>query len=67
MPMTTHEAARRTLSTLIRAFHRDEIEEGKFRALVYSFNCLLAYFKFSADIEIEERLDRIEEALGARR
>ena len=63
LPMNGHDAARRTLARLIRAFHQDELDEKKFRALVYGFGTLLSYFKHSADLEIESRLEALEEQL----
>ena len=64
LPMKSHDEARRTLSRLIRAFHAGEIEESKFRVLVYAFSALLSYFKHSADVEIEKRLDELEQRMG---
>ena len=63
LTLHTHDSARRTLGRLIRAFHKDEIDEAKFRATVYAFNSLLAFFKLDAELGIEERLERIEQAL----
>jgi hypothetical protein len=47
----------------MRAFHKDEIDEAKFRAMVYAFNSLLAFFKLDAELDIEARLEAIEKAL----
>ena len=61
--MKDHNAARLTLARLIRCYHRDELEETKFRAMVYGFNTMLSYFKHAADLRIEDRLDEIETEL----
>ena len=62
-----HNAARLSLARLIRSFHRGELKEDKFRALIYGMNCLLGYFKLAADIRIEDRLDAIEDQLSEKR
>ena len=61
--MKNHNAARLTLSHLIREFYRGEITEDRFRALVYGFNCLLGFFKLDMDSEYGARLEAIEVAL----
>ena len=66
LTLHTHDAARRTLGRLMRAHYNDEIEESKFRAMVYSFNALLAFFKLDAELDIEARLEAIEKALEIR-
>jgi hypothetical protein len=63
LTLSKHDSARRTLGRLIRAFHADDIDEAKFRAMVYGFNALLAYFKLDAELDIEARLEAIEKAL----
>ena len=62
--LTKHDAARRTLGRLIRAYHEDKLEESKFRAMVYGFNALLAYYKLEADLRIEDELNDIREHVG---
>ena len=63
LTLHTHDSARRSLGRLLRLFHNDDIDEGKFRAMVYGFNALLAYFKLDAELDIEARLEAIEKAL----
>lgn len=66
LPLKTHDAARRQLSALIRDFKRQEGQErdiGGFRALVFAFGTLLQYFKHEADLEIEQRIEAIEQRL----
>ncbi|MAG13622.1 MAG: hypothetical protein CMN78_03385 [Spirochaetales bacterium] len=62
--MKTHDHARRTLARLMRAYHADELDEKKFRAMIYGFATLLGYFKHAADLRIEERLEAIEDQLS---
>lgn len=61
--LRTYSEARKQLTRLIRSFHKGEIEQGDFRALVYAFSALLHYFKFEKDIELEQRIERLEQAL----
>ena len=64
--MRDHNAARLTLARLIRSYHRGEMESQTFRDLVYGFNTLLSYFKHAADLDIEKRLEAIENALSGK-
>ena len=59
----THEAARLSLGRLLRQYQADEIPSQQFRDLVFGMNSLLAYFRFATDLEIEKRLDVIEDAI----
>ena len=59
-----HQAARRTLARLLRVFHSNpRANIPRFRAEVYGLNCLLSYFQLEADLEIEKRLEDLEELL----
>ena len=64
MPLRNHDEARRALSRKIRAFDDDTLDEKKFRAECYGLKGLLEYFKFGADLKIEERIAAIEKELG---
>ena len=64
VPLRTHDSARRTLSSFIRAFRRGELDKDTFRCLVYGMTALLGYFRFKADLDIERRLDEIEKTLS---
>ncbi len=59
----SHNTARLSLGRLIRAYQAGGMESQMFRDLVYSMNTLLAYFKHDADLEIEKRLEAIEDSL----
>ena len=59
----SHNTARLSLGRLIRAYQKGEMESQMFRDLTYGMNTLLSYFKHAADLEIEKRLDAIEDAL----
>ncbi len=63
--LKSYSEARNQLARLIKSFHQGEIEQGDFRALVYGFSALLQYFKYEKDIELEERIEKIEKALEA--
>lgn len=63
MRLSTHDNARRALASLINKRRRGELDTTEFRDLTYGFGKLLEYFKFAADLRIEERLDAIEERL----
>ena len=56
-------AARLTLARIMRAYLAKKIDATTYRNLVYGLSAMLAYFKFEADAVIEERLERIEEAI----
>lgn len=63
----THEKARLSLGRFIREYSKgDEIESQTFRDIVYAMNTLLAYFKHASDLEIERRLEVIEDQLEQR-
>lgn len=63
--LSTPEASRKTYARILRAFNIGELDEGKFRALVYGLSHYLEYWKFEKDLQIESRLKAIEEKLGA--
>ena len=61
--LNTPVNARKTLSRLIRLVDSGEIQDGRFRTLVYGMAKLLEYFRFEKDLEIEARLTEIERRL----
>jgi hypothetical protein len=63
MRLNTIENSRRTLASIIREFHKGKIDETTFRALVYGMSKLLEYFRIEKELQIEERLDAIEDRL----
>jgi len=66
MSLNTHDKARKALARLIREFRRAEKNErdvAGFRALVYAFSTLLQFFSFEKNLEVEQRLEKIEQKL----
>jgi hypothetical protein len=63
--LKSYSDARKQLARLIKSFHQREIDQADFRALVYGFSALLQYFKHEKDIELEQRIEKIEDALEA--
>ena len=63
MPLNTLEHSRQQLTKLIRLRRNQEMETSLFRDLTYSFSVLLQYWKLEKDIEIEKRLEAIENSL----
>jgi hypothetical protein len=63
LTLNTLENTRKTLSRIIRKYNAGEIEDVKFRNLVYAFSHLLGYWRTEKDLEIEERLTKLEEKL----
>ena len=63
----THEKARLSLGRLLREYQREDIPSQQFRDLVYGMNLLLSYFKHASDLEIEARLEVIEDQLEQQR
>lgn len=61
--LKTHGDARRTLARLLREYDRDEIEAIKFRNLIYALSKLLEFFKHAQNVEVEQRIERIEQML----
>jgi hypothetical protein len=64
VPLRTHDSARRTLASFIRAYRRGELDKDLYRGLVYGMSALLGYFKLESDLRIEERLDAVEAAIA---
>lgn len=62
--LNTVENSRRTLAAMIREYHKGNLEESNFRALVYGMSKLLEFFRVEKDLEIEKRLEEIESKLG---
>lgn len=59
--LNTHQNARKSMARLIRLYDKDEISDTKFRNLCYALSRLLEYFRFEKDLEVEERLDKLEQ------
>ena len=55
--------SRKTLARIIRWYFAGEIAAEKYRNLVYGISNLLNAFKLESGLEIEKRIERIEELL----
>ncbi len=58
--------SRKSLTRIIRLFNAGNIAEAKFRALIYGFANLLQYWKVEKDLEIEKRIEAIEDIVNAK-
>lgn len=56
-------SARSTFARIIRGYGRGEIAEDVYRSAIYGLSGLLAYLKTDQEIELERRLEAIEQAL----
>ena len=65
--LSTPDATRETFACVITEYAEGRISENQARTLSYLLSNYLPYWKFLKDIEIEERLEAIEQALEARR
>mgnify|MGYP007123703269 CR=1 FL=1 len=61
--LNTLENSRKSFARIIRLYARGELDRVLFRDLTYGFTGYLAYWKLEKDIEIESRLDAIEQAI----
>jgi hypothetical protein len=52
--------ARKTLCTIMRLYHNDQIDHTKFRNLVYAFSKLLEHDRFMNDCAVNSRLETLE-------
>lgn len=52
---------------VIKAYNEGRISENKGRALTYMFSGYLNYWKMKKDLQIEARLDEIEDLLKERK
>ncbi len=60
----TPKSCRQTMSRIIREHARGNVDPATARSIVWSLGQLLAYWRFEKDLEIEERLSRLESASG---
>lgn len=61
--LNTLENCRRSYARIIREYEAGHIEDARARTLGYLMTGLLSYWKLEKDLEIEERLERIERSL----
>ena len=57
--------ARRTYCRILRAFANDELQEERYRALLFGMTGYLSYLRFEHDVAFGERLDALEKKLDA--
>ncbi len=55
---------RATLARFVRLYDGGEVSEAHFRTVTYGLNSILGFLKTEKDLEIESRLDRLEERAG---
>ena len=63
LTLNTLENSRRTLGRILREFHNGKMEERKFRAIMYGLGKFLEYWKLEKELDLEKRIQAIEEAL----
>lgn len=55
--------ARKSFSRIIRMYNSGELDERRMKAFAYAFTTLQSLYKIEKDMEIEERLKRVEQAI----
>jgi hypothetical protein len=66
MSLSTCQHSRYQLGKLIREFKfqsKQQRDLAGFRATVYGFSVLLQYFRLESELQIEQRLDEIENVI----
>lgn len=58
-------ATRRTIARLIRKRAKGEIDEQLYKAILHGLQHYLAWFCFERDLDIEDRIERLEKAVNA--
>jgi hypothetical protein len=66
LQLDTLQGAKKLYAEVVEAYAHNIISEANMRALVYALSNYLPYLKFEADLEIEERLNNLEELLKER-
>lgn len=61
LQLTTFEGTRDFYASIIEAFNNAEISENNLRAFVYALKGYLDYWKLTKDLELEKRLEALEE------
>jgi hypothetical protein len=61
--LNTLPNSRRSYNRIARAYLAGEINTEKARALGYLMNGILQFWRLESDLEIESRLDQIEDTL----
>lgn len=64
LKLSTLEETRESYERIIQAFAESMISENNLRALVYALSGYLNYWRLQKDMEIEKRIEAIEEALN---
>ena len=63
--LNTLANTKKSYCRLLREYLRGEIDTEHARAAAYLMNGLLQYWRLESDLRIEERLEKIEQALEA--
>ena len=64
MYLTSHRKAKKHLARLINEFNQDpKADVTRYRCLTFMFKALLDYFQFDKSVEIEQRLEEIEQKI----
>ena len=61
--LSTLVATRETYGRIIEAYAEGTASENKAKSLAYLLNGFIAYWRLEKDIQIEERLNKIEELI----
>ena len=61
--LSSPNACRTTIARLIRAYHRGTIDETAYKGILFGLNTLLAFYKFEKELDMESRLDALEQKL----
>jgi hypothetical protein len=65
--LNTAKNAKKSLARLIREYYTAEDPDiPRFRSVAYAIRLLLDFFAYEREGELQERLDRIEEAMRAK-
>lgn len=65
--LNTLTNSRRTMARLLRLYNKDELTGDKYRNLIYGMAKFLEYWKAEKNLDIEERLTKLEQYLEDRR
>jgi hypothetical protein len=68
--LNTAKNTKKSLARLIREYYSADTSDAdvtKFRAVAYAVRLLLDFFAYEREGELQERLDRIEEAMHGKK
>jgi hypothetical protein len=64
--LNTLENTRKSFARVIREFHAGRMEAGHARTLTYMLSHFLGYWKLEKEMQIEQRLEAVEQVLQER-